>query len=101
VHEGIATGANDNIAGCMVAGRLLDMEDVYLEFTEDEEMHMDGARYVARKHEAAETLIIVLDVTTRGKHWDKTNFTVENVHGVKMSHIKKALKGFNYKVNLN
>jgi hypothetical protein len=32
-----------------------------------------------------------VDCTTRNKRWEKTQFTVENVYGIKEYHIKRAL----------
>jgi putative aminopeptidase FrvX len=85
----------------MVAAGLINHPDIHIEFTEDEEMYMDGARAICKKYDPKDTFIIVLDVTVRGKSWDKINFTVENFHGIHMRDIKKALKGFNYKIQPN
>jgi len=98
--DGILLGACDNMAGILAVAPLID-EPYFIEFTEDEEMHMDGARAVAQKYNPQETFIIVIDVTVRGKKWDKINFTVENWSGIQTSDLKKALKGFNYKLNLD
>jgi hypothetical protein len=65
--------------------------DALIELTNDEELHMDGARYVAKEHDPIDTLVIVMDVTKQLKK--KINFTIENVSGVNLGHIKKAIKG--------
>jgi hypothetical protein len=66
--------------------------NIEVAITEDEEMYMDGAQYVAKQNNSKDTLIIVQDVTKKiGK---KINFTIENVHEVKFSEIKKALRDF-------
>ncbi len=98
ISDGYLTGACDNIAGIMVAAGLMDQPGIHIEFTEDEEMYMDGARAICKKYDPKETFIIVLDVTVRGKTWDKVNFTVENWNGIQTKDIKGALKGFNYKI---
>lgn len=94
ISGSILTGACDNIAGILAVAQLLE-EDVSIEFTEEEEMHMDGARYVARKNDPVDAFIIVVDVTDRKKTWKKIGFTVENWHGITEKHIKRALKEFN------
>lgn len=94
ISGSILIGACDNIAGILAVAQLLE-EDVSIEFTEEEELHMDGARYVARKNDPTDTFIIVVDVTDRKKTWKKINFTVENWHGIEEKHIKRALKEFN------
>lgn len=102
--NGILLGACDNIAGLLAVAQLISDPDIYIEFTEDEEMHMDGARYVAKKFDPNDTFIIVVDVTVRAKNWDKVNFTVENWSGIQIKDIKKVLpptKGFRYRTNQN
>jgi len=102
---GIIEGANDNFASMMSIGRIMDdpiwkEANIELQFTEDEEMYMDGAKSIATKNNPKDTLIIVLDVTERtGKH----NFTIENLHEIKLSEIKTALTGLKgkYKVVSN
>lgn len=94
-NNGIFLGACDNFASVMVVGRLLDEPDLYIELTEDEERNMDGCRYVARQYDPSEMFIIVLDVEERAIAGKKTNFTVENWHGITEKHIKRALKEFN------
>jgi len=100
VLDGILEGACDNIAGVLACARLIDEPDLEIQFTEEEEMHMDGARCVAKENKPEETFIIVVDVTERKRRWKKINFTVENINGIMIKHIKKALKDFNgrYKI---
>lgn len=90
--DGILLGTCDNLAGILACAQLLNREGIFIEFTNDEEMHMDGARYVAKTNSADNTFIIVVDVTERGKNWEKIHFTVENYSGIQLKHIKKALK---------
>ncbi len=97
IVDGWLIGACDNIAGVMVASGLMNHPDVHIEFTEDEEMYMEGARAISKKYDPKDTFIIVLDVTVRGKTWNHINFTVENWHGIHTKDIKKALKGLNFK----
>lgn len=101
--QGILKGANDNFASILALGRIID-DPIWLEptievaMTEDEELSMDGAKYVALQNNPKDTLIIVQDVTKKtGK---KINFTIENVHEVKFSEIKKALKDFTKKYRI-
>lgn len=100
IEGGIFIGPCDNICSILAIGRILGEVEAKIELTNDEEAHMDGARYVARENDPRETLVIVLDVTEQFKR--KVNFTVENICSIKMNHVKKALKGFRgkYKVNL-
>jgi hypothetical protein len=88
-------GCTDNIVSVMCLGRILGEVDAIIELTNDEEMHMDGARYVAREHSPEDTLMIVMDVCTQPKK--KINFSIENVVGVNFGHIKKSLKGIKCK----
>jgi acetylornithine deacetylase/succinyl-diaminopimelate desuccinylase-like protein len=97
VIDGMLIGACDNIAGILACAQLVN-EGIHIEFTEDEERHMEGARYVAKRHSSEDTFFIVVDVTTRGKQWDKINFTVENFFGIQVKHIKAALRGLSYKL---
>jgi hypothetical protein len=97
VANGIFEGACDNFAPLMAVPSLFDIPDVVIELTEDEEMYMDGARYVAKEWSPQDTLIIVLDVTEAAGRAN-IDFTVENWYGIMDKHIKKALKGFKYKM---
>jgi len=100
ISNGIAAGATDNIAGILAVAPLIVEPDIIIELTEDEEMHMDGARYVARKHSADDTVFLVVDVTDAVKigHY---SFTVENYSGIQEKHIRRALKGSKYKLIQN
>ncbi len=101
--QGILKGACDNFASILTVGRTMDdaiwnEPNVELVLTEDEEMYMDGAKCIATRNNPKDTLIIVQDVTKKtGK---KINFTIENVHEVKFSEIKKALKDFTKKYRI-
>ena len=98
--DGYLFGACDNLAGMIACAQLINKEGMKIEWTNDEEMHMDGARYVAKENSADDVFMIVVDVTERGKNWDKIYFTVENYAGIQLKHIKKALKSMNghYKI---
>ena len=98
--DGYLFGACDNLAGMIACAQLINKEGMKIEWTNDEEMHMDGARYVAKENSADDVFMIVVDVTERGKNWDKIYFTVENYSGIQLKHIKKALKSMNghYKI---
>jgi hypothetical protein len=96
-RDGVLEGANDNFSSIMAISRTLDDPiwkgtEVELQLTEDEEMYMDGAKAIAKKNNPKDTLIIVMDVTDAKIR--KGNFTVENVHEIKISEIKKALVSF-------
>ena len=99
--NGELIGACDNMASILAASQIINKPGLNVEFTEDEEMHMDGARYVAKKNDPADTFIIVQDETIRVKTWKKINFTIENWFGVQVKHIKAALKGFHYLMKQN
>jgi hypothetical protein len=105
IENGTFEGPCDNIASILSCGLIMEDSDLtpnlIIELTNDEEMHMDGARYVAKDYKIDDTLIVVLDVTERGRNWDNTYFTVENWHGVDIKHIKKALKEFKGHYRLN
>lgn len=99
VINGILEGACDNIAAILAVAQLVGDVDLEIVFTEEEEMHMDGARYLAKDHNPQEDFIIVLDGTDSKRSW-KIHFTVENWHGITDKHIKRALKGFSGKYRL-
>jgi len=101
VVDGWLIGACDNVASILAAAQIINRPGLYLEFTEDEELHMEGARAIAKKNNPENTFIIVQDVTIRGKSWNKINFTIENWFGIQDKHIRSALKGFNYKMILD
>ena len=98
IFNGVADGATDNIAGLLAVAQLIGEPDLEIQFTEDEEMHMDGARYVAREHSADDTAFQVVDVTDSVKPGKKYSFTVENYAGIQEKHIRKALAGFRFKI---
>lgn len=100
IINGVLMGACDNIAGILAAAMRIEDTDLEIQFTEEEELHMDGARYLAKNHNPQEDFIIVLDVTEKKKGW-KIHFTVENWHGITDKHIKLALKDFQGKYKLN
>jgi len=92
--KGILKGALDNFACVLASGFIMkDLgEGVHIEWTEDEEMYMDGARCLAKKYSQEDTLFIVMDVTRRGLKWNRDlHFTVENIHRVEARYIRKAL----------
>lgn len=88
--DGVLRGALDNFGSMLATSLLMNSmgSDVVVEWTEDEEITMDGARQLARKHNNKDTLFIVLDVTAQAKGHQ---FTIENVHRVKIKEIRKAL----------
>ena len=100
--DGIVEGANDNFASIMAASSVIGdpiwrQINLELQLTEDEEMYMDGAKNIATKNNTKDTLIIVMDVTEA--HPGRNNlFTIENLHEIKPSEIKKALKGHAYRI---
>jgi hypothetical protein len=98
--DGYLLGACDNLAGILACAQLINKEGIKIEWTNDEEMHMDGARYIAKENSADNVFMLVVDVTERGKNWDKLYFTVENYAGIQLKHIKKALHPLNghYKI---
>ena len=98
--DGYLLGTCDNLAGILACAQLIYKEGIKIEWTNDEEMHMDGARYVAKENSADNVFIVVVDVTERGKNWEKIYFTVENYSGIQLKHIKKALHPLNghYKI---
>jgi len=89
-RDGLLRGALDNF-GSMLACALIIQSmgtDVVIEFTEDEELTMDGARSLAKSNSNQDTLFIVMDVTSAAKG---ARFTIENTHRVKVRDIRKAL----------
>jgi len=96
--DGIFQGATDNFASIMAIGSVLgELGPAELQLTEDEEMYMDGAKSIAKKNNPKDTLIIVMDVTevSPGR---QGLFTIENVHELKPSEIRQALKGHKYRI---
>ncbi len=93
-QDGIFKGACDNLVGCFAMAIVMhNAPNVRIEFTEDEEMYMDGCRQLAKYSKQDEDLFIVIDVCDRSKHWGKgINFTVENFHRIQQKHIRAALK---------
>jgi hypothetical protein len=91
-RDGILTGVCDNLAGILTCAQLINKEGIYVEFTNDEEKNMDGARYVAKLYSADDTFMVIVDGTERGKNWENIYFTVENWFGIQLKHIKRALK---------
>lgn len=99
---GFLEGANDNFASIMAVGTILTnpiwlKDNVELQLTEDEEMYMDGAKSIAKKNNPKDTLIIVMEVT-EAKAGKNNLFTVENIHEIKVSEIKKALQRHPYRI---
>jgi hypothetical protein len=92
--DGIFRGACDNWAGCFAMAILMhNSPGIRIEFNEDEERGMDGARCLAKVASQTDDLFIVIDVCDRSKHWSKgINFTIENVHRIQLRHIRAALK---------
>lgn len=97
-RDGNLRGSCDNLAGILAAAQLIDEDGIWIEWTNDEEMHMDGARYVARNNNPKDTLMLVVDVTKKTR--SKVSFTVENISGIKLSHIRKALSPFKGKYKI-
>jgi len=87
---GILRGALDNFASMLAASLLIsNVPDAEVEFTEDEENSMDGARQLARANNNKDTMFIVMDVTADGRGKE---FTIENVHRVRIKEVHEALK---------
>jgi len=95
VKNGTLYGTCDNLAGILATAQLIGKEGMFIEYTNCEESTMGGARNVARDHSADDTFMLVVDVTERGKNWEKLYFTVENYAGIQLKHIKKALHPLN------
>jgi hypothetical protein len=89
-RDGVLRGALDNFGSILACALIIQSmgPEIIIEFTEDEELTMDGARSLAKSYSNQDTLFIVMDVTAgaRGSH-----FTIENTHRVRMKDIKKAL----------
>ena len=100
LKNGMLYGTCDNLAGILATAQLIGKEGMFIEYTNCEESTMGGARNFARDHSADDTFMFVVDVTERGKNWDKLYFTVENYAGIQLKHIKKALHPLNvhYKI---
>jgi hypothetical protein len=99
--DGIFEGANDNFASMMAIGSVIgELNAAEVQLTEDEEMYMDGAKTIAKKNNPKDTLIIVMDIT-EAKPGSSNLFTIENVHELKISEIRKALKGHKYRIVKN
>jgi len=101
-RNGILTGANDNFASMLALGTVLlnpiwMKDNIEVQFTEDEELGMDGARSIVKKNNPKDTLIIVMEVT-EAKCVKNRLFTVENIHEIKVSEIKKALQRHPYRI---
>jgi hypothetical protein len=97
-RDGILEGANDNFASMMAIGSVLgELGPAELQLTEDEEMYMDGAKTIAKNNNPKDTLLIVMDVT-EASPGRQGLFTIENVHELKLSEIRAALKGHKYKI---
>jgi hypothetical protein len=96
--DGVMEGANDNFASMMAIGSVIgELSAAEVQLTEDEEMYMDGAKSIAKKNNPKDTLIIVMDIT-EAKPGQGNLFTIENVHELKISEIRKALKGHKYRI---
>jgi hypothetical protein len=89
---GILYGTCDNLAGILATAQIIGREDIFIEYTNCEESTMGGARNVAKEHSADNSFMLVVDVTERGRNWDKIYFTVENYFGIQLKYIKNALK---------
>ncbi len=103
LSDGILKGACDNVAGVLACAQLA-QDDIIVEFTYDEEVTMDGAKLVARKEDPASTLFIAVDVTKKMRSWpDRIKFTVENINGIHIKHVRRALKKLKgqYRVHVN
>ena len=100
IKNGIQTGTCDNLAGILSCAQLINIPEIHIEFTNDEENSMGGAKWVANHFSVDDTFLIVVDVTEKAPRWKSTQFTVENINGIDLKHIKKALKRFQgkYKV---
>lgn len=98
IEKGIMRGANDNFSSILALGSVLgQLEPAEIQLTEDEEMSMEGARVIAERNNPKDTLIIVMDVT-EAKPGKGKLFTVENVHELKLSEIRQALKGHGFRI---
>jgi putative aminopeptidase FrvX len=100
VKNGIQTGVCDNLSGVLCCSQLIGLDKIHIEFTNGEETNMEGARWVADRYSTDDTFLIVVDVTEKAPRWKSTQFTIENINGIDLKHIKKALKNFQgkYKV---
>lgn len=89
-RDGILKGALDNLGSVLATGLLLQSmgKEVIIEWTEDEELTMDGARSLAKINDNQSTLFIVMDVTAQARG---AQFTIENIHRIKLKEIKEAL----------
>lgn len=94
----IFEGATDNFASIMAIGSVIgELGEAELQLTEDEEMYQDGAQAIAKRNNPKDTLIIVMDVT-EASPGRQGLFTIENVHEIRLSEIRKALKGHKYRI---
>ena len=100
IKNGIQTGTCDNLTGILSCAQLIGIPEIHIEFTNDEENSMGGARWVAAHFSSDNTFIIVVDVTEKAPRWKSTQFTVENINGIDLKHIKKSLKKFQGKYKI-
>ena len=100
IKNGIQTGTCDNLAGILSCAQLINIPEIHIEFTNDEENSMGGAKWVSDHFSVDNTFLIVVDVTEKAPRWKSTQFTVENINGIDLKHIKKALKGFQGKYKI-
>lgn len=98
-RDGILRGALDNFGPMLAAALIIQSmgSDVVIEFTEDEELTMDGARSLAKSCNNQDTLFIVMDVTDSARG---NPFTIENFHRIKITEIRRALKPLRGKYRL-
>jgi len=100
VKNGVHTGCCDNFSGILCTAQLIKYPEIKIEYTNGEETNMEGARWVANHYSADDCFIIVVDVTEKAPRWKTTQFTVENINGIDLKHIKRALKSFQGKYKI-
>jgi putative aminopeptidase FrvX len=100
IKNGIHTGCCDNLSGVLCVAQIISYPEVHIEFTNGEETNLEGAKWVANHYSPDNTFLIVVDVTEKAPRWKTTQFTVENIHGIDLKHIKKALKRFQGKYKI-
>ena len=94
VKNGIQHGTCDNLSGILAVAQLIKYENIHIEFTNDEESNMGGAKWISDHFSPEENFIIVVDVTDRSSKWKKVSFTVENYNKIEAKFIKSLLKEF-------
>src|SRR5271157_813541 len=100
VKNGVHTGCCDNLSGVLCCSQLIRYDNIHIEFTNGEETNLEGAKWVANHYSADNTFIVVVDATEKAPRWKSTQFTVENINGIDLKHLKKSLKSFRGKYKI-